>query len=713
MREALLFWLTAEVVGLAALPVAAFLFSRLPGRGLVLARPLGLLLLGYPAWLLASLHAVPYGRASAPLGLALLVVLGFLLARRAVAALQDPGSRRLWLAGEVLFTAAFAGWALLRSFAPDVWNTEKPMNMAFVNAINRSDFFPPHDPWLAGETLNYYYFGHYLVGLLVKTTGAVPEVGFNVAVALFYALVASSVFGVAATLSLALRRGAGPGKAIVDGGFAAAVALALGNLAGATGLLGDVRPLRAYDWWAPSRVIDGTANEFPFFSFLLGDLHAHTMVTPFSLVALALALQLALAGPRLPERDALPAVVGELVLSALVLGSLYALNPFDLPTGAMLVAGGLVLHLASDGSGRPLASLIWLAGLLAAAAVLFAPFVFDFSPTAEGIGLVREHAPFTRFGADTLLIYALPLLVVAAALVRRLAVPRRYLAWSGTALLVTLVLLAPSRLAGLFLVLSIGAVALYSALDTRLRVADRFFWLLVGAALALVAIGEFVYVRDAFDGTVSYRFNTVFKTGYQAWFLLAIVVGVGLRLATGWLRRRSLLVWRAGIVVVAALLAVYPVAGSYALTGGFSGRPTLDGLAWLKASAPGDAEVIAWLRRSVESSPVVLEAVGPDFSPLGHGRISTFTGLPTVVGWLGHEVQWGHDPEGRAADVDVIYATRDLARARRLLARYAVRYVVVGSLEREQYRAAALAKFDRLGKQVFRSGASRVYAIPG
>lgn len=92
-------------------------------------------------------------------------------------------------------------------------------------------------------------------------------------------------------------------------------------------------------------------------------------------------------------------------------------------------------------------------------------------------------------------------------------------------------------------------------------------------------------------------------------------------------------------------------------------------------------------------------------------RVSTFTGLPTVLGWAGHELQWGHDPGRRANDVTTLYETRDLDLARKLLERYSVRYVFVGSLERRQYPAAGLLKFSQLGRVAFRSGSTVVYAV--
>jgi len=146
---------------------------------------------------------------------------------------------------------------------------------------------------------------------------------------------------------------------------------------------------------------------------------------------------------------------------------------------------------------------------------------------------------------------------------------------------------------------------------------------------------------------------------------------------------------------------------------GFDRSPTLDGMAWLEKSAPTDAAAIRWLRSRQPTPATVLEAVGPDFDPEGTARVSTFTGLPTVLGWAGHEVQWGHQPGTRARDVDRIYRTSRLSVASKLLAAYDVRYVFVGSLERQRYPRAGLRKFARLGTPVFSRGQTTVYRVSG
>ncbi len=75
--------------------------------------------------------------------------------------------------------------------------------------------------------------------------------------------------------------------------------------------------------------------------------------------------------------------------------------------------------------------------------------------------------------------------------------------------------------------------------------------------------------------------------------------------------------------------------------------------------------------------------------------VSTFTGLPAVMGWAGHEVQWGHDPGSRVRRRAADLLHRESRRRARAPRRYGVEYVFVGDLERSDYPAAALAKFER------------------
>jgi YYY domain-containing protein len=717
--EALRFWALIEVIGLGAAPLAAVVLARLPGAGLGLGKVLGLLLVTWLVWLGGATTLVPYEARSAALWIALVCAVGLLtwvrgLRGRRAAARDEPRGRlarrrrrrlashappsdplraRLFWGAEAVFAVAFAGMALLVAYSPDVWDTEKPMDMAFLAASNRADTFPPEDPWLAGAELNYYYLGHLAMAVPVRLAALAPDRGYNLAVAALFGLTAAALFTLAASVWAVVR---GPRGAVLAGLGGAVLVLVLGNLEGARLLLADGGPLRDYDWFAASRIDPDTINEFPWFSFLLGDLHAHVLALPFTLLALAFALQACYGdGPR-------SAV--EAAGAALALGFLYAVNSWSYP----VMAGVLVLAVLAS-RPRP-AAIRWLLAVLALSVLLMLPFFLSFDPAARGIGLVEEGRGFLDWLRDRALLLGSLLVFVAVAYAGALLATRRPVrnaAWIAAGALFVGSLLAAVEWAHVGLLAALLAVALgalFTAPGPR-----RVVWLPVASGIACLLGPELLYVRDEFDGSELYRMNTVFKLDYQAWLLL----GLGAVGAVAWLPLRRVgragFALLAGVVVLAA--AVYPVAGTYARKGGFDRSPTLDGLGWLRDRAPGDPGAIAWLNDRAADGSVVLEAVGNDYSTFGHGRISTFTGLPTVLGWPGHERQWGHDVGARADEVARAYSSPTTAGAADVLSRYGVRYVVVGPLERTDYGEGGIAKWDELGRRVYDADGTIVWEL--
>jgi len=586
------------------------------------------------------------------------------------------------------------------------------MDMAFVNAANASHSFPPHDPWMAGEDLNYYYLGHLAMAIFLKVVGTRPDEGYNLALALLAALSATAVFTFAGTLWAVARPPGVRGGPVLVAVAAVVICIVLGNLAGVREWIAAADPPGDYDWFEPSRVIPGTINEFPWFSFLLGDLHAHMLALPFTFVALGFALQVAVAGPR---DNAVWRGVAEALAAGLAVGALYAVNSWSYPVVAGLLVLAVAIWLRSEASaGSRSYAVIWLALVVGASVVLMLPFWLTFDPAARGLGLVHERRSFTGFGADFALLYGIFAWLLAAVFVGRLLAsrrPLRTLAWGAVAAIFAGSLLASADLAGAAALAVLLAIAVAAMLSRSLAAPERFLWLLIAGGLICVLVPELVYVRDAFDGGELYRMNTVFKLGYQAWLLLAVAAACALPWASAYLPRRTWSAWAAGAAVALLLGGVYPYAGTYSRKQGFASPPTLDGLRWLRATAPGDPPAMAWLRENTPGAAVVLEAVGDDYSAFGHGRISTFTGRSTVLGWPGHEVQWDHDPGDRGQQVERLYKTTDLTEARALISRYGVDYVVFGPIERTSYGDAGLAKWDQLGEQVFDRDGTTIWRL--
>lgn len=196
-------WLLVVVLGWLAFPLLFTAAQRLPDGGYPLAKTLALLLLAWAAWWLGSLQLVPFTRL-ALFGLVLvLLVLAALLARRRWAELRAflREQRALILITEGLTFAFFLLFVFIRVQNPDLWHPayggEKPMDFAYLNAVIKSSYFPPIDPWFAGGYLNYYYWGFIVAAVPIKLLGIVPATAYNLILPTLYALTAAGAFSVA------------------------------------------------------------------------------------------------------------------------------------------------------------------------------------------------------------------------------------------------------------------------------------------------------------------------------------------------------------------------------------------------------------------------------------------------------------------------------------------------------------------------------------
>ncbi len=448
-------YLVVLIAGWLAFPLAYRFLRFLPDRGYTLAKPLALLVWGYAFWLLASLGILENNPGGVLIGLAILAVVSLASLRGNWVEFKAwiSAHRRLILTAEALFAVAFVLWALVRAANPEILNTEKPMEMAFLNSIIRSPSFPPQDPWLSGYSISYYYFGYVIVSLLVRMTGTVTTVAFNVAIALWFALTALAAFGILYNLLILFfkrraENGQAERKARGWAFLAPVLILLIGNMSGILDVLHskgvlwtdaaagqtpsnfwtwlDIRdlrdpptqpytfiPHRYYSWWTGSRVIqdrnlidgqtqvvngetqviDGNKeviDEFPFFSYLLADMHPHVLDMPFVLLAVALALNLYLWGlaqrfggisPGKWFRDP------GFWLSAVVFGGLSFINTWDFPiyVGLFSAVYTLTRFRRLGWSGKRLVEFVEMALLLAICGiVLYLPFYLGFSSQAGG-----------------------------------------------------------------------------------------------------------------------------------------------------------------------------------------------------------------------------------------------------------------------------------------------------------------------------------------
>ena len=594
-------------------------------------------------------------------------------------------SWRSALEPELLGLAAFVSLAWLRLPNLPIQATEKPMDLAILATLLRPGAVPPLDPWLAGHTLPYYYFGFVPWLLPAKLLGLPPEVLYNLLVPMLAAVSAQAAWALARAVGGSRRSGIAAGFLVVFAGTADGWRQLL------TGT-----PLGTTDMWHASRQITGTITEFPLFTFQLGDLHPHLLAVPLLLVTLFAARGMV----------ARPAPGVPFWAVALLFGAASAANPWcALPTGlgiALLAAGQEGCFVWPVGQGRRL----WLKVIVIGALgwLLFVPFWHSFDAPFAGLGIVHKPTEW-----DDLFLFLGGMLIAPVLLAYELA-PR----WGGhdparrqmarAAFLAGIVAVAAlSRSVGLGLVLGCGVVLGVGVLRGRLRRA-RPAWALALVPLALIALMETVYMKDPY-GEEFFRMNTVFKASHLAFTLLAVVAPVLL----GWLRRRRpLLAAVAAAVMLAVGLPQLVALGNVARG---AQATTWAGLTWM---APGEAEAVSWLQKQPHGT-VLIEAVGDAYSDAA--RMSAGSGVPAVIGWENHEQVWrGNAIMGetsqRASLVKTVYTSGDPEEIRLAARNLGATHIVVGAKERQVYGEATLAAVRAAGPAAFSAGDCVIVRIP-
>ena len=766
MVHVIIWWLLVQVLSILALPFTTILFKNLPDRGYAFGKALAILFVSYILWLAASTHILPNTRWAIILIIALCAIGSLIVFLRRRHEIIDSVSenRGVIIATETIFLLSFVLYAVVRAYNPDILHTEKPMDFAFLNAILRSDYFPPHDPWLSGHSLNNYYFGHLMVATLTKLSGISSAITFNLSLALMFALAAIGAFSIVYNL---VRLSQGAFKTALSFGLVAAVfLLILGNLEAVLELLyahglggegfwgwigingldnptgGHWYPTEHWWWWRASRVISpangtDTIAEFPFFSFLLGDLHAHLMSLPFALLSLAFSLNIFASMEPIGLtwlRKNLPLFV----LTIISLGALSVIHTWDLPiyTFIFIAAALMQAYLRRDTARQHrwwlewgIFSIITVVGIF----LLYLPFHLTFQSPV--LGILPWNGPTTRW-LHYLIIWGLFLFIGISFILAHVRSGLKSVSWRNLGL-ISLIVLSPwilwaivelvtgggssiwgklGHLAPLFILLAVILLIVLWKVQ-RFEGDHRtvlFALLLLFTGLLLTVGCELFYMADTFFG----RMNTLFRFYYASWVLLALASAFALYyLYRHWqvsstAGRVVKWIWRGFLILLVTGSLIYPVAATWNRTNAFSASPALDGLAFLERSNPSEDEAITWLNSNIEGSPVILEAVGNDYSMFG--RVSQFTGLPTVLGWEQHEWIWrgsDRDLKGRRDDVNLIYASSDTRQVQTLLEKYNVSLVYVGKLEREAYGSAVSDRFQNFMDVAFENQGVTIYSV--
>ncbi|MBP5607871.1 MAG: hypothetical protein J6X66_06345 [Lachnospiraceae bacterium] len=693
MTPVLKWWLMMLALGIGTWPLTARLFSTYSDKGYVFGKILGGIAAAWLLWFFASLKLLKFSMTAVVI-ITLLTLIGWWVLSRFVfkkdtkELLAEVPVEQV-LIREAIFTAAFIFFCYVKCYNPDAYGTERMMDYGFMQSIFRSEYFPPQDFWFAGENLNYYYFGQYFCTFLTKLSFNEVSYGYNLALAMCFALCLSFSFSL--VYQLMLGNSGDKKKAVVAGTLAAMV---LPGAASLHYLLFNFIVPWTWDilaipgekpsyWYADStRYIgyhpetnDRTAHEYPAYSFLLGDLHAHVINIFVVLTILALLY----AWIKDDEEEA----EGSVILSSIfaselrkprlwVLSFLTGIcvmeNFWDFPI-YFVVSGAVLLAVNMRRQIKPLkvASVTALQGVVVLLVSLAVSLLFqiNFKAMANGIKPAENHTPIYQLAV----LWALPLSLL-----------------TGFAIAVI------SRCKG-------------DSIRNRLRSFGKtdLYVLLIGLCGAgLVLIPEIIYIEDIYSGDFK-RFNTMFKLSYQAFIMLNLmmcyvvsrfVMNPESRVQRKWgIISGVILVLCCGYFITALRMS----AGDIKDTDRFMGLRADD---YLYREAPYDADAVYWARENIPSGSVVLEANGDSYTI--YNRVSVITGLPTVLGWHTHEWLWHNDLDPVDERVDIVrrmYVDADRA----LMEAYGVDYIFVGSCEYEKYEREGMdiGRLLELGETVY------------
>lgn len=732
---ALQWWVGIFILGIIVFPITSLLFSPFLDKGYAFTKSIGVLFLSYAMLLLGTVHLLRFSFLNLILLLLIILSVELLLAKKYPKIILSihMSIKKSWrwiIVEESLFLIVFFIWVFIRSFSPEINGLEKYMDYGFLNSILRSDFFPAKDMWFTPLPINYYYFGHFMTGVLTKLTLLKSEYTYNLMIATLASLTFVSSFSLATNLYQQILQKKYFLKIFVAGILSACIVTFSGNLHTLYTFFKpyeNEHPVPLWNltfspatfpnsYWYPNatRFIYNTIHEFPIYSWTVSDLHGHVTDIPFVLTTLAYVFSLLLTFRSKTVSDKkisifvkkhkvsieIPSLLFPLGILGFLLACMYMTNAWDGLIYFLLVIMLLLyknFNFISSKKGL-LKSLVTLCLHLLPASIMLGiffvlfslPFSLFFKPFVSGVGVLctpdflsaKEHLGPLLFEADHC---------------------QKSPFWQ----LLTLY--------GFFYFFAISLFITFKKMVKK-YLSDVFVIMIFILSTILIAIPEFIYAKDIYPA--HYRANTMFKLVFQAFIMLSLVSGYSISRVMHFLKTKNgfhvKILYSVFFVVTLLMLSVVFVYPYYAVTsyyGDFKNYQGLNGIKYLSNKYPDDAKAIAWIKQHVSGQPVILEAQGDSYTD--YARVSTNTGLPTVLGWTVHEWLWRgtyNIPAPRINEIKQMYESDDIKKVRLLLAKYHVRYIFVGQLENEKYNVNEKV-FKTIGRIVYKSGETKIYQL--
>ncbi|MFC1626885.1 DUF2298 domain-containing protein [Patescibacteria group bacterium] len=731
-------WAVLFLFGVVAYPITRIFFSHWWDQGYGLSKAVGLAVVTYIVWLGAMAHILPFSVLSIAFALGVTFVFGLLM-QGGVTLIKQKKAREfrafsfpIIVIEELFFYLLLLLWSWVKGHNADIHGLEKFMDYGFTQSILNSRFFPAADIWYAGETINYYTFGHTVLAVLTKISQINLAYTFNLMLATLFALTATMSFTIGVQLMLtAFRSQKKPTHkdtaielfrirtiSILGGVVSAFLVTSGGNLqtiyAFTKGYVGenvvpfwtifwarnefDMMVKKIPDYWYANatRFIPFTIHEFPSYSFVVSDVHGHVLSLPFVLLAIALMITLFTHKRSLFQRVKIIEFYVFFFFYGLLLSILFMTNALDGPIYFGLFCMLLLFIPIQKQSllKQSISKSIALGIVSISAFVLLLPFFLTFDSFVNGIGvncppsfLVNKQIGLFIFeGVEKC---------------------------QHSPLWMALVLWGFFLYCGAWL---FGYGLFQKQHKFYLKPHERVLFVIFMFCVMLLIFPEFLYFKDIYPA--HFRSNTMFKLGYQAFIMLGLISGYSIfRLLTTIKKIQWKVLFLVFLIPQLFLVSLYPFLATRTYFHNLKAYKGLYGLKWLEDRYPNDYIAIDWLNDQYAKSdrkeiPVIVEAAGESYTD--YERYSAFTGFSTVIGWSVHEWLWrgSYDIAApRIEEVRVVYESEDYDLVRDILIKYKVTYIIVGKLEREKYTIIDEVRFEQFGTRVFQSGNTVIYSV--
>ena len=665
-----IWWFTFFILGTVSLPLTWYFFRKFFDRGYAFSKSIGLLTISYLAFFFGIIHILPFTKGVLMFFLMIIASFNFYLLnifkKEIVKDIKE--NYRVIILQEALFVVGLLFLSYVRAHQPDILGLEKLMDYGFINSILRSKWLPPPDMWFAGESINYYWFGHFMVSVATKLSNIPSSITYNLMLATILALILTGVFSIVSTLIEKFSDKFSKRQIAL---FALTSAI-LVNFGGNFHTSFYVLKNGVDKYWYPdaTRFIgynpeteDKTIHEFPIYSYVVSDLHAHLINLPFVILFIAFLWILILDFDKKRFRPASIFPIGFL------LGIFFMTNAWDfanysLLTAVLFAVYILIKHKLNVNFIKT--TIKYAVPILLISLITLLPFYLNFESLAEGVKFVHSRTPLWQL----LILWGFPL------------------------------------------ILTTGFLSIIVRQMKKINITDLFILSILITSWILIILPEIIFVKDIYIAS-HYRANTMFKLTYQAFVLSYLSSGyVFIRIMSS-IKDYSVKI----IFVLSSFLILFSLVSYssiainsyYAKLQSYKG---LNGVAWADTQIPERSELIKWFNQNIKGQPVILEAPGDSYTEFN--IVSSYTGLPTVSGWFVHEWLWrgaSTFPQNRVTDISQIYTSNDIGVTKALLEKYDVEYVIIGSQERQKFPGLYENKFSQLGIVVFSSETAKVYKL--